>query len=300
MEFWLWIIIGILLCIITGLTVRLHLLRKSALEINEGLAERLTVDTNTLISISSRDAHMCKLAADINIQLRKLRNERHRFQQGDLELKSAITNIPHDLRTPLTAIYGYLALLEQEEKSEAVQRYLSMIENRTHMLKRLTEELFRYSVAVSVKEFDCEWIDLRRVLEESLLSFYGSFQQQGVTPDISLPEQRIRRFLDPAAVSRIFSNIISNALKYSDGDFVVRMDIHGTITFSNTSKKMTRVTAEKLFDKFYTIETGREATGLGLSIARNLTESMGGSIRADYKAHRLAITVSFLSENLPD
>ena len=51
MEFWLWIIIGILLCIITGLTVRLHLLRKSALEINEGLAERLTVDTNTLISI---------------------------------------------------------------------------------------------------------------------------------------------------------------------------------------------------------------------------------------------------------
>ncbi|MEY8426585.1 HAMP domain-containing sensor histidine kinase [Lachnospiraceae bacterium 46-15] len=297
MEFYLWLIIGILLCIIAGLVIRLHLLRKSALEIDRGFAERLTIETNTLISISSRDSHMRKLAADINVQLGKLRSERRRFQQGDLELKNAITNISHDLRTPLTAIYGYLTLLEQEEKSETVQRYLSMIENRIHMLKRLTEELFRYSVAVSVKELDCEWIDLRRILEESLLSFYGSFQQQNITPDISLPEQRIRRFLDPAAVSRIFSNIISNALKYSDGDFAVRMDIHGTITFSNTSKKMTRVTAEKLFDKFYTIETGQEATGLGLSIARLLTDSMGGSIRADYKTHRLTITVSFPPES---
>lgn len=84
---------------------------------------------------------MRKLAADINVQLRLLRQERHRYQQGDWELKEAVTNISHDLRTPLTAINGYLDLLEREEKSKNVQRYLSQIENRTEVLKSLTERM---------------------------------------------------------------------------------------------------------------------------------------------------------------
>lgn len=88
---------------------------------------------------------MCHLANEINIQLRKLRAERRKFQKGDIELKNAVTNVSHDLRTPLTAIYGYLDLLEQEEKSEKVNRYIAVIKNRTEMLKQLTEELFRYS-----------------------------------------------------------------------------------------------------------------------------------------------------------
>ena len=89
---------------------------------------------------------MRKLANAINKELRKLRTERCRFQQGDFELKNAVTNISHDLRTPLTAICGYLELSEQEEKSESVNRYIEIIKERVDILKQLSEELFRYSV----------------------------------------------------------------------------------------------------------------------------------------------------------
>ena len=129
MEHLLLIIIGILLLIIFVLLAKVWFLRKSAQEISEAFRDRLAADTNPLIDISTRDPYMRKLAADINTQLRLLRKERHRYQQGDLELKEAVTNISHDLRTPLTAINGYLDLLEREEKSKTVQRYLSQIQN---------------------------------------------------------------------------------------------------------------------------------------------------------------------------
>ena len=169
MEHLLLIIIGILLLIIFVLLAKVWFLRKSAQEISEAFRDRLAADTNTLIDISTRDPYMRKLAADINTQLRLLRKERHRYQQGDLELKEAVTNISHDLRTPLTAINGYLDLLEREEKSETVQRYLSQIQNRTEVLKNLTEELFRYSVVTSSQDLKPERMDVVRALEESLL-----------------------------------------------------------------------------------------------------------------------------------
>ena len=250
-------------------------------------------DTNTLIDISSSDPHLRKLASEINIQLRLLRKERHRYQQGDLELKEAITNISHDLRTPLTAINGYLDLLEREEKSETVHCYLSQIQNRTDVLKNLTEELFRYSVVTSFQELKPERMDVVRALEESLLSFYAVMQEKGIQPEIELPEEPVFRELDAGAVNRIFSNIISNALKYSDGDLSVVMDKNGCVTFSNTAHNLNYVTVGRLFDRFYTVEASRNSTGLGLSIAKLLIERMGGSIGAIYNNDKLQIKIIF-------
>lgn len=115
MKIWLWAFIGIMAIMMIVLLVKIHLLQKAAKEIETAFADRLITDTNTLISISSGDRYMRSLANAINVQLRKLRTERHRFRQGDRELKNAVTNISHDLRTPLTAICGYLDLLEQEK-----------------------------------------------------------------------------------------------------------------------------------------------------------------------------------------
>ena len=95
------------------------------------------------------------------------------------------------------------------------------------------------------------------------------------------------------AVSRIFGNIVSNALKYSDGDFFAALDERGTAVFSNSARALDQVSADRLFDRFYTVETGRGSTGLGLSIARLLTERMGGTIQAEYLEERLYITVAF-------
>ena len=293
MEHLLLIIIGILLAIIFVLVAKVYFLRKSAQEIAEAFRDRLTADTNVLIDISTRDPYMRKLVADINSQLRLLRKERHRYQQGDLELKEAVTNISHDLRTPLTAINGYLDLLEREEKSENVQRYLSQIKNRTEVLKNLTEELFRYSVVTSSQDLKPERIDVVRVLEESMLSFYAVMQEKGIQPEMKLPEEPVFRELDAGATGRIFSNIISNALKYSDGDLSVVMDKNGCITFSNTAHNLNAVTVGRLFDRFYTVEASRNSTGLGLSIAKLLIESLGGGIEAIYESKKLSIKVFF-------
>ena len=293
MEHLLLIIIGILLLIIFVLIAKVYFLRKSAQEIAYAFRERLVADTNTLIDISTRDPYMRKLAADINVQLRLLRKERHRYQQGDLELKEAVTNISHDLRTPLTAINGYLDLLEREEKSENVQRYRSQIRNRTEVLKNLTEELFRYSVVTSSQKLKPEHMDVVRALEESLLSFYAVMQEKGIQPEIRLPEKSVFRELDEGAVNRVFSNIISNALKYSDGDLSVAMTADCCITFTNTTNNLDTVTAGRLFDRFYTVKASRNSTGLGLSIARLLIERMGGNIASRYQNHKLSIIVRF-------
>ena len=291
MECLLLSIIVILVAVIIGLHIKIRLMHKAALEIVDAFQDRLSADTNTLIGISSMDPYMRKLAADINTQLRLLRKERHRYQQGDLELKEAITNSSHDLRTPLTAISGYLDLLEREEKNENVQRYLSQIKNRIEVLKNLTEELFRYSVVTSSQELKPEHMDIVRALEESLLSFYAVMQEKGIQPEIKLPEEPVFRELDAGAVNRIFSNIISNALKYSDGDLSVVMDKNGCVTFSNTAHNLNAVTVGRLFDRFYTVEASRNSTGLGLSIAKLLLERMGGSIEATYKGNQLSIHI---------
>lgn len=288
-----WLLCGILVLVVAVLLAKLWLLRRSLDEISRQLGERRSQDTNSPIFLSVRDARARRLAAELNLQLKELRRQRQKFQQGDAELKSAVTNISHDLRTPLTAIQGYLDLLEREELTENARRYLGLIRNRMEAMTRLTEELFRYSLAADRQELTLEEVDLCRLLEESLVSFYAAMGQRGITPEISLPEGPVVRTLDPSAVSRVFGNIISNALKYSGGDFSAALDERGTAVFSNSARGLDPVSAGKLFDRFYTVETGRGSTGLGLSIARLLTERMGGTIRAEYGEGRLYITVSF-------
>lgn len=297
MNVWLWIAIGILIAIIIILSAKVHLMQKSAREIETAFADRLVTDTNTLIDISSGDRDMRRLASAINGQLRQLRTERRRFQQGDLELKKAITNISHDLRTPLTALCGYLELMKQTDDDEKAQMYLRQIEGRAEVLKQLIEELFQDTIAASACDDPRENLDLRRCLEAALLSFYAVMTQKGLVPEISMPETRVERHLNASALSRIFANIIGNAVKYGEGDLSVALDPSGKITFINTAPGLTQVEVGKLFDRFYTVKSGGKSTGLGLSIAKILTERIGGEISADYRDSQLSITIQFPPEN---
>ena len=288
-----WIICGAFAVVIIILAIKIRMMQKSVDEICSCLSEHLSSDTNQLITVSSSDKHVRLLASEIAKQLAELRRQRRQYINGDRELKEAVTNISHDLRTPLTAICGYLELLEAEEMTDNTRRYVEQISNRTEALKALTEELFRYSVISSVSALSYEKVNVGRVLEETLISFYGAFEQKNITPNISLPDGVIIRSLDKSALSRIFGNIISNAVKYSDGDFAVTMTDAGEITFSNTASELSSVDVGKLFDRFYTVDSARKSTGLGLSIAKLLTERMGGCISADYKGNTLSITLAF-------
>lgn len=294
MIVWLWVLVGILVLLVIALLVKIHILQKSAEEIADAFADRLASDTNTLIDISGRDRHMRHLADVVNIQLRRLRAEHHRFRQGDAELKNAVTNISHDLRTPLTAICGYLDLLEKEEKSKNIERYIDIIRNRSEMMIRLTEELFRYSVILS-KENDMlmESVILNNVLEESIAEFYTALKEENINPGIRMPEEKISRMLDRAALSRVFSNLLNNAIKYSGGDLEIALSGTGEITFANTAPGLNEVQVGRLFDRFFTVESARKSTGLGLAIAKKLVEQMGGSIWAKYEENRLSICIFF-------
>lgn len=288
-----WIICGVLVVVVVMLAIKIRIMQKGMDEICSCLSEHLSSDTNQLVTVSSSDRYVCRLASEIARQLAELRRQRRKYISGDRELKEAITNISHDLRTPLTAICGYLELLEAEEMTDNTRRYVEQIANRTESLKALTEELFRYSVISSVSDLTYEKVNVGRVLEDTLISFYGAFEQKNITPNISLPDGVIVRSLDKSALSRIFGNIISNALKYSDGDFSVTMTEDGEITFSNTASELSSVEVGKLFDRFYTVDSARKSTGLGLSIAKLLTERMGGCISADYKGTTLSIRIFF-------
>ena len=273
---------------------KLWLLRRSAEELRRGVQERLETDTNTLLSIPSRDGAMCRLAAGLNVQLRQLRRERQQYQNGDRDLKEAVTNVSHDLRTPLTAICGYLDLLEGEEKSEAAERYLALIRGRTDHLRSLTEEFFRTSAVLAAEEPEpAEPVSLNRAVEESLAAWYGVLSTRGIAPEVDLPETPVVRPLNREAVSRILSNVLSNAARYSPGDLRIVLEENGTLTFSNAAPSLTPVLAERLFDRYFTVESGGQGTGLGLSIARRLTEQMGGTPAAGWQAGILTVRLYF-------
>ena len=288
-----WILCILLSVIVIVLLAKNYLLKKSMREIYTDFENCLSEDTNVQITVSSGDKTVTRLAKAINLQLTKLRKIKQQYSDGDRELKEAITNISHDLRTPLTAICGYLDLLEKQNHSEDTERYIEQIRNRSEVLKQLTEELFRYSIISSTPELSYEKVNLCRVLEEALISFEGAMQQAGIQPEIQMPNVPVWRTLDYSSVVRVFGNIINNAIRYSDGDFQVRLEENGRITFSNTTNKLTTVEVGKLFDRFYTVDTARKSTGLGLAIAKTLVEKMNGKIEANIKNRKLNIVICF-------
>ena len=286
-----YVIFGAMACIIV-LLIKLHLIKKSAREITSELGRILKEDTNTSLRLSTHDRDMCELADSINVQLKQVRKEHLQYHQGNTELKTAITNISHDIRTPLTAIAGNLYMIGKTDDLSEIREYIAVIEERTETMKQLTEELFRYSMIVSDEsEAETEEVFVNQVLQESISSFYPVLRDKGITPQIRLTDARIVRHVNRSELARVFSNLLNNAVKYSDGDLEITLSDTGEITFTNTARELSTVEVEQLFDRFYTVEVARNSTGLGLSIARTLVERMGGTITADYENGRLTIRI---------
>lgn len=292
MNVFFYFILSSLCVIIFILLVKVYLLKKSAKEIREKFEEKINEETNTLVDISSGDKDMRELAASLNRNVAEMNNLRHKYSCGDEEIKKAVTNISHDLRTPLTAISGYLELLKKEEKSESAERYLEIIENRTEAMKGLTEEMFRFSMVTSSEtQLNLTEINICSLVEESLADNYVILKEKGISPQIEMPES-IMVVTDKKVVFRIFGNIITNAAKYSDGDLKIVAKESGVVEFSNTAKGLSVTQVSRLFDRFYTVNDARQSTGLGLSISKELVHQLGGTINAEYENDTLTISVN--------
>ena len=274
--------------------LRVLLLHRALEELRAGMEVWLRMgDTNTLLATASGDRHIRRFTASLNAHMRVLRAERQRHQNGNAELQDAVTNISHDLRTPLTAILGRLELLEREELSGNTRRHLEIIAERAETMKTLTEELFRFSVIGADGELELEPASLNAAVEEALAAGFPALHARGIAPQVSLPETPIIRNLNRAALGRVLGNILTNAAKYSEGDLCVTLDESGELRFTNAAPELDELQVGRLFDRFYTVEAARRSTGLGLSIARVLTERMGGEIGAEYVEGWLTIYLKF-------
>ena len=289
---WLGMLCGVLLLAVCALAGKVAGLRRAANELRAQLDRRLSEDTNVGLDLATGDRRMRALAADLDRQLKLLREAKLRYTQGDRALKDAVTAISHDLRTPLTAICGYLELLEAQSVPEPARQALDIISGRVDALKQLTEELFRYSAVAAEESLpQRSEVSLNRAVEECAAAYYGALTARGIAPEITLPRTEVVRGLDGAALSRILGNLMSNAIKYSGGDLSITLTGEGEVRFENDAPGLSEVLVARLFDRFYTVEAGQNATGLGLSIARVLAEQMGGTLSARYQAPRLTLSL---------
>lgn len=285
------IILAIIIILLIG---KIYLLKKSINEISTELSNILKKDTNSLITISSGDKTIKALAIRLNKELRLLREQRIKYMDGDVELKNAITNISHDIRTPLTAISGYLELLEDENKSETTEQYLAIIKDRTEALKELTDQLFKYSIILAAnKELKVEEVSINKILEESIAGFYAELSNKNINPEISITEKQIIKNLDKVSLSRIFSNLINNAIKYSDGNLEIILKEDGELIFKNRATGLSETQVGKLFNRFFSLNEASNSTGLGLTISKTLVERMNGVITAEKENDDLVIKIKF-------
>lgn len=283
-------IILFLICIF--LAVKLYVIKQSIKEIEKFFSKILRTDTNNIIAISSSDKDIKNLTINLNNNLLELRGQKLQYKNGNQELKKIITNISHDLRTPLTAIKGYVDLIEQEKLSNNQKKYLKVIQKKSNELTELTGQLFEYTklmdIDVKIKKEEC---CINEILEETLVSYYSIFKEQNIIPSISICSTKVYKIVNKISIIRVFENILSNVVKYSNGDLKVEMQENGTITFSNKATSLDETTVQKIFDRYFSVENAKESTGIGLSIAKQLVELNNGSIKAGYVNGYLIIEI---------
>ena len=285
-------IIFVLIIILTIISARFYLIKKSIKEIEVSTRDILKSDTNSLITISTDNKEVKALAKELNIELKNLREQRLQYENGNQELKKIITNISHDMRTPLTAIKGYVDLLKEANKEEKQQEYLSIIERKTGDLVLLTEQLFEFSKIMDTEiKIEKENCCINGMLEDALTNYYTIFKEKNIIPDINLCEEKVYRIVDRNAINRVLDNILSNISKYSSGDLKVILEKNGKIIFSNKAETLDATTVQKIFNRYFTVENAKKSTGIGLAIAKQLVELNGGSITAQYENGYLIIEI---------
>ena len=293
MSIWFYLFLIVLFLLII-LIIKNIIMKNEISNISESLLNILKSDTNNLITISTNDKNLKQLANILNKSLKDLRTLELEYKNGNQELKSSITNISHDLRTPLTAIRGYLDLIDSKNLNKKQINYLKVIDSKVKDLTELTEQLFDFSKSIDIQnEVKKENICINDILEESIVSFYSLFKEHNITPKIEICNEKIVRLLNENMLKRIFENIISNAIKYGKNDFNVKLYSNGKIEFSNKTDALDSISLEKIFTRYYTVKSAKKSNGIGLSIAKQLVDLSDGQIKAIYKNSNLIIEVIF-------
>lgn len=294
MSIYIILFIIFLILIIIFLIYKLLNFNHSIKEITIATSEILNNDTNQLITTSTSNKNINDLANKLNKHLKEIRKQELQYKVGNRELQESITNISHDIRTPLTAIKGYIDLIKKEKLKKNKLNYLKVIETKSEDLINLTEQLYDYSKCLDLKDkIVKEKICINDILENVLLSYYSLIKEKKINPKLNISEKKIYRNIDKNMAVRIFENVISNAIKYTDKDIQISLFENGKIIIKNKSHLLDSTSIGRIFDRYYTVENGTKASGIGLSIAKQLVEINDGTITAKYIKGYLIIEINF-------
>ena len=270
-------------------------LKRDVRSIKASLQKIKSMDTNMRLTTSTFDKDVTNLACEMNDILHKQKELRLESERMNREFRQGITNISHDLRTPLTSASGYIGLIKSDKVSEAQKlAYLEIVENRLISLASLMSELFEYTQIVEGKmALELESVDVCSLVQEELVSFYDVLVQGNFDVKVDIPEKAVQLIVDRAKLQRVIQNLMGNVLKHGIDELLVKVDPNGGMTFTNKVADLEGLDVGQMFERFYTSDTARsdQTTGLGLAISKALIEQMGGRIVASLEADLLTVEV---------
>lgn len=281
--------LGLVGSVLFILTVRIQLR-----SMNRQLTKRLTEHTRQPISLALMDNKLNTLAANINRCLRLEETLRLNSIREEKHFKEMISNISHDLRTPLTAIKGYQQLMGKGELNAEQREKLRIAQKHTDQLGNLIEHFFEYSYLLSAEaESKPERINLTNLTAECLAASVTALEEEHLVVRFG-EAPPVYAFADKEMTVRILQNLIRNCVQHAGGEITVRLwaDRSAILSFLNPVQNVSDLEADRLFDRFYTADqTRNRSTGLGLSIVKLLAGQMGGNVKATIQGGSLEIRV---------
>ena len=238
-----------------------------------------------------------ELVQRINDICNQYQDDKITLERNETNLKEAIANLSHDIRTPLTSLDGYVQLLVMSDSAEEKEHYLQIIQNRISSLKELLEELFTYTKMQDQNyELTIVPMDGRQCICETVLAFYEDFEKRGLTPEVNFCEEDLPIVANEVALRRVIQNLVKNALVHGVSRIGLSLEkADGKLHFScfNDKKADEIIDVEQIFERFYKGDKARTSTstGLGLAIAKGLIERMHGSISAEVKDEMFVIDI---------
>lgn len=284
-------IIIVLISIIIGYKREFRRINK---EISNNLDEYVNIKTKSV------DKDVENLVQNINLIFDSKQKVVAEKKKKEEELRASISNMSHDLRTPLTSIMGYLQMIKSEKPSEADKKeYMDIVEKRTKSLQKLISSFYDLSrIEGNEYNFNYKKVNLSNVLCENIAVFYNDFINNNIEPVIEIEEGIKEIISDEGAITRIFSNLIGNMIKHGENYVKISLKKENDIIiteFTNKATGLTQENVDKLFDRFYTVDNSRSDrnTGLGLYITKVLVEKLGYNITAKLENENLKIKISW-------
>ena len=254
-------------------------------EITEKLSEILEQDTDEQIMVFTDDKVLMELCGQMNLLLLDRQKMKADFRKQEIASKKMLSNISHDIKTPLTVILGYLEIMRLRDCEDVT---LQKVEAKAKQVMELIDQFFTLAkLEAGDKKIEMVKINISELCRETVLGYYDILIQKDNAVDIIIPEQQIFAQGDMESINRILNNLLSNAIRYgSDGKYIglfVREDLDFVyIDVVDKGKGIEKQFAASVFERLYTMEDSRnrsiQGNGLGLTIARNLARQMGGDL----------------------